>query len=62
MVGSTKLNNHHYAIDAARLVEKCRLLLHSILELMGTRYPLSEFQSRAYQLAALSDGESHSGV
>lgn len=53
MVGSNP-NNHHYAIDAAKLVEKCRSLLHSILDSME-----SNSSTRAYQLVALCDGESN---
>jgi len=50
-------NSHHYAIDAAKLVEKCRRLLHSILDIMESKSSTRAFQRRSYQLASLSDGK-----
>ena len=50
-------NSHHYAIDAAKLVEKCRRLLHSILDVMESKSSTRAFQRRSYQLASLSDGK-----
>lgn len=56
-------NNHrqttsyHYAIDAAKLVEKCRSLLHSILDLMESTSSERVFQRRAFQLLTMYDGE-----
>ena len=57
---SNNLNNnsHHYAIDAAKLVEKCRRLLHSILDVIESKSSIRAFQRQSYQLAALSDGKS----
>mmetsp|Transcript_19062 Transcript_19062/g.41528 ORF Transcript_19062/g.41528 Transcript_19062/m.41528 type:complete len:945 (+) Transcript_19062:239-3073(+) len=58
MVGSTQHhpNNHHYAIDAAKLVEKCRSLLHSILDVMESNNSSARaFQRRSFQLATLAD-------
>lgn len=53
-------DDHHYAIDAARLVDKCRSLLHSILDFAETRDSASRFQfrRRSFQLETLADGES----
>mmetsp|Transcript_4026 Transcript_4026/g.6123 ORF Transcript_4026/g.6123 Transcript_4026/m.6123 type:complete len:939 (-) Transcript_4026:504-3320(-) len=48
-------NSHHYALDAAKLVEKCRRLLHSILDIMESKSSTRAFQRRSYQLASLSD-------
>mmetsp|Transcript_15385 Transcript_15385/g.25179 ORF Transcript_15385/g.25179 Transcript_15385/m.25179 type:complete len:920 (-) Transcript_15385:1666-4425(-) len=48
-------NSHHYAIDAAKLVEKCRRLLHSILDVIESKSSTRAFQRQSYQLATLSD-------
>lgn len=50
-------NSHHYAIDAAKLVEKCRRLLHSILDVLESKSSTIVFQRQSYQLATLSDGK-----
>ncbi|KAL7533309.1 hypothetical protein ACHAXR_005165 [Thalassiosira sp. AJA248-18] len=55
MVGSVHSNNHHYAIDAAKLVEKCRSLLHSILNAMESNSSARAFQRRSFQLVTLAD-------
>mmetsp|Transcript_25233 Transcript_25233/g.45408 ORF Transcript_25233/g.45408 Transcript_25233/m.45408 type:complete len:893 (-) Transcript_25233:190-2868(-) len=55
MVGSTHPNNHHYAIDAAKLVEKCRSLLHSILDVVESSSSARAFQRRSFQLLTLAD-------
>ena len=58
MVGSSvHTNNHHYAIDAAKLVEKCRSLLHSILSLMKANSSERAFQRRSVQMFTLADGK-----
>lgn len=50
-------NSHHYAIDAAKLVEKCRRLLHSILNVIESNSSTKAFHRHTYHLASLSDGE-----
>ncbi len=50
-------NSHHYAIDAAKLVEKCRRLLHSILDVLESKSSTRAYQRQSYQLATLSDGK-----
>lgn len=50
-------NTHHYAIDAAKLVERCRSLLHSILNYLESHSSARAFRRRAVQLVALCDGE-----
>ncbi|KAL9181884.1 hypothetical protein ACHAXT_012227 [Thalassiosira profunda] len=52
---STGPNSHHYAIDAARLVEKCRSLLHAILDDVEAESSPRAFRRRSLQLAALGD-------
>ena len=54
---STGPNSHHYAVDAARLVEKCRSLLHAILDDVEAESSPRAFRRRSLQLAALGDGE-----
>ena len=50
--------NHHYAIDAAKLVERCRSLLHSILDVLESNASSERaFQRRAYQLLTMCDGK-----
>ena len=49
---------HHYAIDAAKLSEKCRLHLHSILDCLEERSNGdNDFRRRAYSLIELNDGK-----
>mmetsp|Transcript_11861 Transcript_11861/g.25276 ORF Transcript_11861/g.25276 Transcript_11861/m.25276 type:complete len:896 (-) Transcript_11861:106-2793(-) len=55
MVGSAHPNSHHYAIDAAKLVEKCQSLLHSILDVLESSSSSRAFQRRSFQLATLAD-------
>jgi hypothetical protein len=50
-------NNHHYAIDAAKLVERCRSLLYSILNYLEAHSSARAFRRRAVQLVSLCDGE-----
>ena len=57
MVSSTHPNNHHYAIDAAKLVEKCRSLLNSILNVIESNSSERAFQRRAFQLLSMCDGK-----
>ena len=57
MVRSTHPNNHHYAIDAAKLVEKCRSLLNSILKVLESNSSERAFQRRAFQLLSMCDGK-----
>ena len=49
--------SHHYAIDAGKLVEKCRSLLSSILDVMETNSSARAFQRRAFHLVTLADGK-----
>jgi primase-polymerase (primpol)-like protein len=50
--------NHHYAIDAAKLVEKCHNMCNSILDCLEENSSGSAaFRRRAYQLIELNDGE-----
>ena len=52
------MTNHHYAIDAAKLLEKCHVSLHSILDyLEGRSKGSNAFRRRAFQLIELNDGE-----
>ena len=47
-----------YAIDAAKLVEKCRLLLSAILCMLEERSPSEKsFRRNALQLLGLADGQ-----
>ena len=49
---------HHYAIDAAKLLEKCHASLTSILDCLEERSNNSTaFRRRALQLIELNDGE-----
>ena len=57
MVIYTHPNNHHYAIDAAKLVEKCRSLLNSILNVIESNSSDRAFQRRAFQLLSMCDGK-----
>lgn len=50
-----------YAIDAAKLVEKCRLLLGAILSMLEERSPSEKsFRRKALQLLVLADGQMNS--
>ena len=50
-----------YAIDAAKLVEKCRLLLGAILCILEERSPSEKsFRRKALQLLGLADGQMNS--
>lgn len=52
--------NHHYGLDAAKLVEKCSVSLHSILDyLEENSNGAQSFRKRSYHLIELNDGECH---
>ncbi|KAL7550446.1 hypothetical protein ACHAWF_013681 [Thalassiosira exigua] len=53
---SPRPNRHHYAIDAARLVDRCRRHLRAILEGMeGAARSDRAFRRRSFQLMGLAD-------
>ncbi len=43
--------DHHYAVDAAKQVDRCRSLLHSIIDEVGTH------SSSVFYLTEVADGK-----